>query len=1138
MVLPAPTSSRPQASSTRQLVAHATWLPSFGPDGPAVALWAEATSAYRAPDARPFVPDSHARAHPFAARSADLDHLLERLWRTARPGVKPRTAHASTSVTLWLPTAAAYPLASPEHVRDRWDDAYTPVALDAAVFALWRIPAILLDVESAATLLSALPYARGSEAMVAPDASEAMRIHFGGDLRYWAAAATFVLDLLVRQRFLPGATTQAGQVHSAGYGARALVASYWRAALGAREDATRFEQLADAMPDLCRAVASHAGEPTTLDGMPAARPLLESFLHAAVSARVAKWLSREGVSLRIQSPVSRLAEGQRPYRWYVEAAEAQRTLAARWLLGLHTPGRAISATIREAQILRDGAEQWTAEIVSPDRAPFRLCLRLKPPEENGTVERPTDEGATAETVTAQATTAEVAAHATWRLDYLLQDRDDPSLLVSLDELWQLQGSTALLLDRRFEHPHERVFAALGQAARLFPPILSSLRAPHPIGIDLTPAEAYAFLRDAVPLMEDAGLGVLVPAWWTRSRVKPTLRLRLRGPQKTSSGLMGLDALVAFDWKVALGGAELTREELEQLAALKEPLVRLRGSWIELPREQAQAALRFVQAHPDGSMTLPEALRTSLSGEMESEHEPGVAFDEVSADEWIGELLGRLGRADVPMDAEPPAGLDGTLRPYQLRGLAWLDYLTRYGLGACLADDMGLGKTLELLALVLRQKEAGLLKKPVLLVCPTSVVGNWRHETARFAPGLRLLVHHGSARVKRVRPEAFAAQVAEYDLVVTTYGLLPRDLDVLGATQWGAVVLDEAQNIKNAEARQSRAAAQAHGARPRSADRHARRESPLRALGHHGLPQPRLPWLAQALPPALRRADRAAARRRGHRAPPAARTPLHPTPPQDGSQRDLRSAGEDRDERILPPHPRAGHALRGGHARGATPVEEAAGDMERRGAVLATLTRLKQVCNHPAHLLGDGSSLAGRSGKLARLEELIEELLAEGDRALIFTQFTGMGDRLQPYLTERFGVEVLYLHGGTPQAKRESMVGRFQSDEGPPLFLLSLKAGGTGLNLMRATHVIHFDRWWNPAVENQATDRAFRIGQTRNVQVRKLVCSGTLEERIDAMIEQKRDLAEHVVGSGEGWLTELSSGELRELFSLRADALAD
>jgi SNF2 family DNA or RNA helicase len=220
------------------------------------------------------------------------------------------------------------------------------------------------------------------------------------------------------------------------------------------------------------------------------------------------------------------------------------------------------------------------------------------------------------------------------------------------------------------------------------------------------------------------------------------------------------------------------------------------------------------------------------------------------------------------------------------------------------------------------------------------------------------------------------------------------------------------------------------------------------------------------------------------------------------------------------------------------IEEAAEGMQRRGLVLAMLSKLKQVCNHPAHFLGDGSALAGRSGKLIRLEELIEELLAEGDRALIFTQFTTMGDRLQPYLRERFGTEVLYLHGAVPQQQRDRLVARFQADDGPPLFLLSLKAGGTGLNLTRANHVIHFDRWWNPAVENQATDRAFRIGQTRNVQVRKFVCTGTLEERIDAMIEQKRELAENVVGAGEGWITELSTAQLRELFSLRADALAD
>ncbi len=1116
MVLRVPSETRAPASLSG-FVAHAAWLPSFGAEGPVLALWAESEREFFAPQPHTPSSDPRQRQHPFAAGDDQLDDLLGRLWRTARPGVKPRTTRTDGHLSLWLPSDG-YPLPSPELLRLSRGASPASSGLDETAFARWRVPALLLDVESAATLLSGLPYAEGAEALAAPAAP---RILFGSDLRYWAAAATFALDLLVRQRFLPGVTAQPQPNHAMPYGSRALVASYWRAALGAREDATRFEQLAEAMPDLCRAAAPPGAEATSPERMPGPRPLLESFLHAAVGARVARWIAREDVNLRLQTPVSRSTYGIRPYQWYAESLEAQRTLAARWLLGLRTPGRAISVTPREAQTLREGAERWTTEIVSPDRAPFRLCLRIMPPDEG----QPAD-----------AESPEIAPHAAWRLDYLLQDRDDPSLLISLDELWRVEGSTARLLDRRFEHPHERVFAALGQAARLFPPILSSLRAPHPIGVDLSAAEAYAFLRDAVPLLEDAGLGVLVPAWWTHTRVKPSLRLRLRGPQKTSTGLMGLDALVSFDWKVALGGAELTRDELEELAALKEPLVRLRGAWIELPREQAQAALRFVQAHPDGAMTLPEALRATLGGETESE--PGVAFDEVRADEWIGELLGRLGRADVPMDVAPPAGLDGTLRPYQLRGLAWLDFLTRYGLGACLADDMGLGKTVQLISMILRQKEAGLLTRPVLLVCPTSVVGNWRHETARFAPGLRLLVHHGAGRVRRVKPEAFAAQVAGYDLVVTTYGLLPRDLDLLEATHWGAVVLDEAQNIKNAEARQSRAARKltAPVRVTLTGTPVENRLSELWAimdflnpgyLGSHKRFHQRF-----AVPIELQR-DAEATERLQRLARPFILRRLKTDPTV------ISDLPEKIEIKEYCPLTREQVTLYEAVMReGLRRVEDAASNMERRGAVLATLTRLKQVCNHPSHLLGDGSALAGRSGKLARLEELIEELLAEGDRALIFTQFTAFADRLQPYLAERFGVDVLYLHGGVPQASRERMVTRFQSAEGPPLFLLSLKAGGTGLNLMRATHVIHFDRWWNPAVENQATDRAFRIGQTRNVQVRKLVCSGTLEERIDAMIEQKRDLAEHVVGSGEGWLTELSSGELRELFSLRADALAE
>jgi SNF2 family DNA or RNA helicase len=447
-------------------------------------------------------------------------------------------------------------------------------------------------------------------------------------------------------------------------------------------------------------------------------------------------------------------------------------------------------------------------------------------------------------------------------------------------------------------------------------------------------------------------------------------------------------------------------------------------------------------------------------------------------------------------------------------------------------------TVQLLSLLLHHQEASALAKPVLLVCPTSVVGNWRHETARFAPDLRLLVHHGAARIGRAAAASFASEVAGYDLVVTTYSLLPRDAATLASADWGAVVLDEAQNIKNVDAKQSRIARDIR-APVRIALTGTPVENRLAELwsimdflnpGYLGSQKRFNEHFAQ---PIEQERDRHATARLQAMVRPFVlrRLKTDPTVISDLPQKlEIKEYCTLSREQVTLYEAVVRDGLR--------QIEESRGGMQRRATVLTLLAKLKQVCNHPAHFLGDGSALAGRSGKLTRLEELIEELLSEGDRALIFTQFTAMGDRLQPYLQERFGVEALYLHGGVPQQQRERLVARFQAEDGPPLFLLSLKAGGTGLNLTRATHVIHFDRWWNPAVENQATDRAFRIGQTRNVQVRKFVCSGTLEERIDAMIEQKRELAETVIGAGEGWITEMSTDQLRDLFTLRADALGE
>ncbi len=460
-------------------------------------------------------------------------------------------------------------------------------------------------------------------------------------------------------------------------------------------------------------------------------------------------------------------------------------------------------------------------------------------------------------------------------------------------------------------------------------------------------------------------------------------------------------------------------------------------------------------------------------------------------------------------------------------------MDRLGLGACLADDMGLGKTVQLLALEALARSAG-SRGPTLLVCPMSVVGNWQREATRFAPSLRVHVHHG---VSRLSGAALVDEVGGHDLVITTYPLAARDSTVLREIRWDRVVLDEAQNIKNSASRQAKAV-RGLSARQRIALTGTPVENRLAELWsvmdftNPGVLGSLSTFRARFAVPVERDGDTdAAARLRRITGPFVLRRVK--TDPAIIS--DLPDKIEMKQLCNLTAEQASLYQAVVDDMLARIDNSEA---MERRGLVLATMSKLKQVCNHPAQLLGDGSALPGRSGKLLRLEEILESVLAEGDKALCFTQFAGFGGMLVPHLSARFDTEVLFLHGGTPKKARDAMVQRFQSEDGPSIFLLSLKAGGTGLTLTAANHVIHLDRWWNPAVEDQATDRAFRIGQRRDVQVRKLTCIGTLEEKIDRMIEDKKALAQLVVGSGETWLTELSTRELRDLIALDAEAIGE
>lgn len=642
--------------------------------------------------------------------------------------------------------------------------------------------------------------------------------------------------------------------------------------------------------------------------------------------------------------------------------------------------------------------------------------------------------------------------------------------------------------------------------------------------------AFRFLTETAAVLEREGFRVAAPDWWKRHESAAIVRARpvLKPSSASRTSTFSLDELMQFDWEVAIGGENYTREELDRLAESTAPLVKVHGKWLPFEPQSIRAALELWKRQPAPAR---DVIRMALGG---AEAPAGVQFEEASGEGWIGELLEKLGGKTRFEELPVPADFQGILRPYQVRGFSWLGFLRQYGLGACLADDMGLGKTIQALALLLQERANG-ADRPALLVCPTSVVGNWRKEAARFAPGLPVLVHHGLART---RGREFVEEAGRHAVVISSYSLVHRDIEILKDVAWSGIVLDEAQNIKNPEARQSRAV------RSLTADyRIALTGTPVEnnvgdlwaimEFLNPGFLGSAAEFRRSFLLPIQKSADPDAADKLRKLTAPFILRRLK----TDRSV--LQDLPEKMEMKVFCNLTPEQASLYKSVVADTTRALDTSTGIRRKGVILAALTKLKQVCNHPAQFLGDESPLPGRSGKLSRLTEMVEELLAEGDRALIFSQFADMGERLRSHLSATFGQEALFLHGGVPAHKRDRMVERFQNggDSGPRLFVLSLKAGGTGLNLTAANHVFHFDRWWNPAVENQATDRAFRIGQKRNVQVHKFVCVGTLEERIDEMIERKKAIADNVVGAGEAWLTELSTAEIKELFSLRQEALA-
>ncbi|WP_460749182.1 SNF2-related protein [Nocardiopsis oceani] len=756
-----------------------------------------------------------------------------------------------------------------------------------------------------------------------------------------------------------------------------------------------------------------------------------------------------------------------------------------------------------ARALRGPLRAWRSRVRGGGRA--QLLFVLREPEHEGAQGSPRP----------------------WTLEFWVRSTADPGLRLPLEQVWLGEGAAWLP-----ENVGSTALADLRRAARHLPALHRALRELAPARLAMDTGAAQAFVGGASARLTAAGFGVVLPDWSGRSALGLRMTVHEEPERRRRGGVSPTDLVdVSFEALLRGPGADgpLTAEELDELAELarlKRSLVRVRGRWMEMDPERVGAALDLMRR--SGRVRREEALRAAIGAQ-----ESPLPVADVVADGPLGALLDGGAKAE-PRPMGVPAGFEGALRPYQDRGAAWLRFLGELGLGAVLADDMGLGKTVQLLALLTDERGAGPAPGPTLLVCPVSLVGNWRREAEKFAPGLRVHVQHGPDRPSG---NALARLVGACDLVVTTYGVVARDAEELAGMPWHRVVCDEAQALKNHGTRQARAVRSLP-----AATRIALTGTPVENnLGElwsvMEFANPGLLGTAADFQRAV--ADRAEAEQGTGDGTDLVRRLTGPfvlrrLKTDRSIIADLPEKQEMRTWCTLTPEQASLYkAVVDDMAERMAEADE----KERKGLVLATMSRLKQICNHPAQFLGDGSALAGRSGKLDRLEAVLGEAAAEGDKALCFTQYARWGERLAPYLRSRIGVPVLWLHGGTSRADRERMTEHFQTASGPVVFLLSLKAAGTGLNLTAANHVVHVDRWWNPAVENQATDRAFRIGQRRDVQVRKLVCVGTVEERVDEMIERKSALADGAVATGEQWLSGLSVDDLRDVVRMAPEAVA-
>ncbi len=951
-----------------------------------------------------------------------------------------------------------------------------PATDSDCVLEVWQVRGFYSKGDTALRILSRLsisPLLASGKLVLAPETV------------YWIRAGQLAVDVLSTGMFLPDAEVDANTPGQ--------ILAYWSVLKSDHSLHSAIEELAKIAPPSTLAYLRTDRsfyEPTWHSPL----ELVEGFLEGIAHQAAVEWLQR--------------AERQEDYREIFRPGRRleQSRLGEYWLRALAGREPLDLPLGQGTKVFVQGIKDWQEP--ARDTSLWGLSLLAEPvsaPEEaNSSLDAPT----------------------LWRLAVHISPDEDQSILlpsewVCFSESAPPAAAASLPFDSKGKLEH-----AIARAAEHVPLLHRLQDSATPTDLLVSHDEMAELLTTPGEILERAGLRVRLSDSLSQSG-----RIKLKGTMVTGGdsqvGLLGLGSLIEFDWKIALGDDEIDPREFEKMVNMRLPVVKIRGRYTLLSSGEGTRVLEMLRRREKTPYTAAEVLHHAV----EDGEDADVDLD-IAPTSWLSQMLERLDGTETWECLSQPEGFHGTMRPYQLKGYSWLAFLKQKGIGACLADDMGLGKTIQVIALLLAQDDQTSTAGPCLIVCPTSVIGNWKRELQRFAPSLSIMVHHGATRPGG---DVLADMVGEYDVVLTTYGITMRDQESLQPINWSGIILDEAQNIKNPHTKQARA---------------LRRLSSLYRIALTGTPVENnltelwsimhflnpgylgsLDHFRTAYVNPIERAKDAKSLHRLRRLiQPMILRRLKTDPaiaPDLPDKSEMKVyCGLTQEQAQL-------------YQAVVTDIMERMDEpglsrMGRRGLILSGLTRLKQIVDHPALFLKD-FGLRTRSGKLDRLTEMLSEAIAEGEKSLIFTQYAQMGKYLQSFLGKEFSGQVLFLHGGVPSQERTRMVEEFQESSAAdrPIFVLSLKAGGTGLNLTAATQVFHFDRWWNPAVENQATDRAFRIGQTRKVQVYKFICGGTLEERIDQLIESKKELAENVVGTGEGWLTELSTDEFRSLITLQA-----